>query len=104
MKSWLLAGLFACLTITAAAAQDLAAYPAYVPDTTVTGTLTIWGNDGMANLEMCIRDRGYITSHGVHELFNSNDINNVPYQGQDASGNYYWPDTTKGPGLSLIHI
>jgi phosphate transport system substrate-binding protein len=51
MKSWLLAGLFACLTITAAAAQDLAAYPAYVPDTTVTGTLTIWGNDGMANLE-----------------------------------------------------
>jgi hypothetical protein len=41
---------------------------------------------------------GYITSHGVHELFNSNDINNVPYQGQDASGNYYWPDTTKGPG------
>jgi hypothetical protein len=41
---------------------------------------------------------GYITSHGIHQLFSTNDINNVPYQGQDASGNYYWPDTTKGAG------
>lgn len=41
---------------------------------------------------------GYITSHGVHQLFSTNDINNVPYQGQDANGNYYWPDMTKGAG------
>ena len=43
---------------------------------------------------------GYITSHGVHQLFSTNDINNVPYQGRDANGNYYYPDTTKGPGAS----
>ncbi|HEX9202029.1 MAG TPA: TonB-dependent receptor, partial [Acidobacteriaceae bacterium] len=40
---------------------------------------------------------GYITSHGVHQIFATNDINNVPYIGQDPAGNYYWPtlDTTK---------
>jgi outer membrane receptor protein involved in Fe transport len=40
---------------------------------------------------------GYITSHGVHQVFTTNDINNVPYIGQDPNGNYYWPtlDTTK---------
>jgi len=39
----------------------------------------------------------YITSHGIHQVFTTNDINNVPYLGQDSSGNYYWPtlDTTK---------
>ncbi len=35
---------------------------------------------------------GYIGSHGVHQLFNTNDINNVPFVGKDAGGNYYWPD------------
>ena len=35
---------------------------------------------------------GYITSHGVHQIFSTNDINNVPYLGQDPNGNYYWPD------------
>ncbi|MDP9049187.1 MAG: TonB-dependent receptor [Acidobacteriota bacterium] len=35
---------------------------------------------------------GYITSHGVHQVFTTNDINNVPYLGQDPNGNYYWPD------------
>jgi outer membrane receptor protein involved in Fe transport len=35
---------------------------------------------------------GYITSHGIHQVFTTNDINNVPYLGQDPSGNYYWPD------------
>jgi outer membrane receptor protein involved in Fe transport len=33
----------------------------------------------------------YTTSHGVHQIFATNDINNVPYLGQDPSGNYYWP-------------
>ncbi len=34
---------------------------------------------------------GYITSHGVHQIFNTNDINNVPTLGKDPAGNYYWP-------------
>jgi hypothetical protein len=40
---------------------------------------------------------GYIGSHAVHQLFTSNDINNVAPIGQDASGNYYWPSTTLYP-------
>jgi outer membrane receptor protein involved in Fe transport len=35
---------------------------------------------------------GYITSHGIHQVFTTNDINNVPYLGTDSNGNYYWPD------------
>ena len=42
----------------------------------------------------------YITSHGVHEVFSTNDINNVPYLGQDPNGNYYWPDLTKVTGAA----
>ena len=42
----------------------------------------------------------YITSHGVREVFSTNDINNVPYLGQDPSGNYYWPDLTKVTGAA----
>jgi hypothetical protein len=43
---------------------------------------------------------GYITSHGVHQLFATNDINNVPYIGRDPSGNYYWPDLVKVTGTA----
>lgn len=43
---------------------------------------------------------GYIGSHGVHMLFTSNDINNVNPIGQDANGNYYWPDTTRITGAA----
>lgn len=43
---------------------------------------------------------GYIGSHGVHQIFSTNDINNVPYLGQDPSGNYYWPDLTKVSGAA----
>jgi outer membrane receptor protein involved in Fe transport len=43
---------------------------------------------------------GYITSHGVHQVFTTNDINNVPYLGQDPSGNYYWPDLVKVTGAA----
>jgi phosphate transport system substrate-binding protein len=32
-------------------AQDFASFPPYVPEEQVKGTLTVWGNDGMANLE-----------------------------------------------------
>jgi hypothetical protein len=42
----------------------------------------------------------YITSHGVHEVFSTNDINNVPYLGQDPNGNYYWPDLAKVTGVA----
>ncbi|HEX3569881.1 MAG TPA: carboxypeptidase regulatory-like domain-containing protein [Acidobacteriaceae bacterium] len=43
---------------------------------------------------------GYITSHGVHQIFSTNDINNVPYIGRDPGGNYYWPDLTKVTGAA----
>ena len=43
---------------------------------------------------------GYIGSHGVHQLFSTNDINNVPFQGRDTNGNYYWPDVTAVTGAT----
>ncbi len=43
---------------------------------------------------------GYIGSHGVHQLFSTNDINNVAPLGQDPSGNYYWPDLVKVTGAA----
>src|SRR5215469_9798000 len=43
---------------------------------------------------------GYIGSHGVHQIFSTNDINNVPYLGRDPAGNYYWPDLTKVTGAA----
>lgn len=43
---------------------------------------------------------GYITSHGVHQIFNTNDINNVPYLGKDPQGNYYWPSLTAVTGAA----
>ena len=43
---------------------------------------------------------GYITAHGVHQIFATNDINNVSYIGQDPNGNYYWPDLVKVTGAA----
>lgn len=43
---------------------------------------------------------GYINSHGVHQIFNTNDINNVPYLGKDPQGNYYWPSLTAVTGAA----
>ncbi len=43
---------------------------------------------------------GYIGSHGVHQVFNTNDINNVPPLGRDPNGNYYFPDVTKVSGAA----
>ena len=43
---------------------------------------------------------GYIGSHGVHQIFSTNDINNVPYIGKDPAGNYYWPDLNKVTGAA----
>jgi hypothetical protein len=43
---------------------------------------------------------GYIGSHGVHQLFTTNDINNVPTLGKDPAGSYYWPDLTKVTGAA----
>ena len=43
---------------------------------------------------------GYIGSHGVHQLFNTNDINNVPALGKDPAGNYYWPDLKQVTGAA----
>ena len=42
---------FILLAAVPLAAQDFAAYPAYTPTEKISGTLTIWGNDGMIELE-----------------------------------------------------
>lgn len=43
---------------------------------------------------------GYVTSHGVHQIFNTNDINNVPYLGKNPAGSYYWPSLTAVTGAA----
>jgi hypothetical protein len=43
---------------------------------------------------------GYIGSHGVHQVFSTNDINNVPDLGRDPNGNYYWPDLNRVTGAA----
>ena len=43
---------------------------------------------------------GYIGSHGVHQVFTTNDINNVGPLGQDPNGNYYYPDLVKVTGTA----
>jgi hypothetical protein len=43
---------------------------------------------------------GYIGSHGVHQVFTTNDINNVPFQGQDSFGNFFWPDLNAVTGAA----
>jgi hypothetical protein len=43
---------------------------------------------------------GYIGSHGIHQIFNTNDINNVPYLGKTPDGNYYWPSLTAVTGAA----
>ncbi len=47
---------------------------------------------------------GYIGSHGIHQVFSTNDINNVAPLGTDPNGNYYWPDTVKvtGPARAAL--
>ncbi|HZQ43632.1 MAG TPA: TonB-dependent receptor [Acidobacteriaceae bacterium] len=39
---------------------------------------------------------GWIGSHGVHQVFSTNDINNVAPQGRTPDGTYYWPGTARG--------
>jgi hypothetical protein len=39
---------------------------------------------------------GYIGSHGVHQVFAINDINNVQPQGKTPDGTYYWPGIARG--------
>jgi outer membrane receptor protein involved in Fe transport len=43
---------------------------------------------------------GYITSHGVHQVFTSNDINTLAPLGKSPSGSYYWPSLTTLPATS----
>lgn len=38
---------------------------------------------------------GWIGSHGVHQVFSTNDINNVGPQGQTPQGTYYWPGAAR---------
>jgi phosphate transport system substrate-binding protein len=56
MKLTAVLSLAILLAAISAPAQDFAAFPQYAPAAQVTGTLTVWGNDGMANLERLWED------------------------------------------------
>ena len=48
---------------------------------------------------------GYIGSHGVHQVFTTNDINNVAPLGRDPNGNYYYPDLkVTGPARAALQL
>ena len=50
MKLTALFTVFALLAASTLFAQDFASFPKYAPEEQITGTLTVWGNDGMMNL------------------------------------------------------
>jgi phosphate transport system substrate-binding protein len=51
MKLTAAISLATILSAASACAQDFAAFPKYEPVAHVSGTLTVWGNDGMATLQ-----------------------------------------------------
>ncbi|WP_263366256.1 PstS family phosphate ABC transporter substrate-binding protein [Edaphobacter bradus] len=50
MKLTSLLSIFVVLAAAAASAQDLTSFPQYTPHVKVSGTLVVWGNDGMVAL------------------------------------------------------
>ncbi len=76
-------------------AQNRAAFPLYVPDAKVSGTLTIWGNDGMIELEkrweegfhkfqpdIRFDDHLYSTATGIGGLYAGHA--DLAYMGRDS--------------------
>jgi phosphate transport system substrate-binding protein len=51
MKVNIVLVVFVLLAESQLLAQDFNSFPQYVPEEQVKGTLTVWGNDGMTNLE-----------------------------------------------------
>jgi phosphate transport system substrate-binding protein len=48
---WMTVTALASVLAVSSGAQDFSAFPQYAPGSQVSGTLTVWGNDGMANLQ-----------------------------------------------------
>src|SRR5579864_6149918 len=82
------------LLLTASVAQDFAAFPPYAPHEQVTGTLIVWGNDGMANLarlwedgfhrfqpQIRFDDHLYSTAAGIGGLYAGHA--DLAYMGRD---------------------
>ncbi|HZQ41921.1 MAG TPA: substrate-binding domain-containing protein [Acidobacteriaceae bacterium] len=91
--------LFTIVLVTglgaAALGQDFAQYPHYVPKEQVTGTLIVWGNDGMVNLEkrwedgfrkvepgITFDDHLYSTATGIGGLYAGHG--DLAYMGRDS--------------------
>src|SRR5215469_11378905 len=51
-----LLSISAILAVPVLLAQDFTTFPKYIPAEQVTGTITIWGNDGMVNLSRLWED------------------------------------------------
>lgn len=86
--------VFVLLARPALFAQDFASFPQYMPEERVTGTLIVWGNDGMANLaklwedgfhkyQPAIRfdDHLYSTAAGIGGLYAGHG--DLAYMGRD---------------------
>lgn len=87
---------------TAASAQNFASFPQYTPETKVTGTLIVWGNDGMVALakrwedgfhkyqpEIQFEDHLYSTATGIGGLYAGHA--DLAYMGRDM-----WPNENLG--------
>ena len=90
------------LAAAAASAQDLASFPQYTPHAHVTGTLVVWGNDGMAALaklwedgfhkyqpDIRFEDHLYSTAAGIGGLYAGHA--DLAYMGRDI-----WPVESLG--------
>ena len=87
---------------TAASAQNFASFPQYTPETKVTGTLIVWGNDGMVALakrwengfhtyqpDIRFEDHLYSTATGIGGLYAGHA--DLAYMGRDL-----WPNENLG--------
>jgi phosphate transport system substrate-binding protein len=90
------------LAAAAASAQDLASFPQYTPHAHVTGTLVVWGNDGMVALakrwedgfrkyqpDIRFEDHLYSTAAGIGGLYAGHA--DLAYMGRDI-----WPVESLG--------
>ena len=94
MKSTALFAIFVLLAASTLFAQDFASFPQYAPQEQVTGTLTVWGADGMVNLaklweddfhkyqpDIRFDDHLYSTATGIGGLYAGHG--DMAYMGRD---------------------
>ncbi len=95
MKLAPLLSLSIVLAAAAAAAQNFASFPQYTPADTVSGTLVVWGNDGMTDLQKLwedgfhkyqpgikFEDHLYSTAAGIGGLYAGHA--DLAYMGRDS--------------------